>query len=99
MPKFGRIDPEASSRSFGSFLRPAAILVLVLTRRSSGAPRAPSAVDDRNTPYRSRRTFQTMSGPGEVAGDQLRAFVERIEHVEEEIKALTGVFRPPPGGS
>jgi uncharacterized protein (UPF0335 family) len=32
---------------------------------------------------------ETMSGPGGVAGDQLRAFVERIEHVEEEIKALT----------
>jgi uncharacterized protein (UPF0335 family) len=31
----------------------------------------------------------TMSGPVGVAGDQLRAFVERIEHVEEEIKALT----------
>ena len=30
-----------------------------------------------------------MSGPGGVAGDQLRAFVERIEKVEEEIKALT----------
>jgi uncharacterized protein (UPF0335 family) len=30
----------------------------------------------------------TMNGPGGVAGDQLRAFVERIEHVEEEIKAL-----------
>ena len=30
-----------------------------------------------------------MSGPGGVAGDQLRAFVERIERVEEEIKALT----------
>jgi uncharacterized protein (UPF0335 family) len=29
-----------------------------------------------------------MSGPGGVAADQLRAFVERIEHVEEEIKAL-----------
>ena len=29
-----------------------------------------------------------MSGPGGVAGNQLRAFVERIEHVEEEIKAL-----------
>ena len=29
-----------------------------------------------------------MSGPGGVAGDQLRAFVERIEHVEEEIRAL-----------
>jgi uncharacterized protein (UPF0335 family) len=32
---------------------------------------------------------QTMSGPGGVAGDQLRAFVERIEHIEEEIKGLT----------
>jgi uncharacterized protein (UPF0335 family) len=30
-----------------------------------------------------------MSGPGGVAGDQLRSFVERIEHVDEEIKALT----------
>lgn len=30
-----------------------------------------------------------MSGPGGVAADQLRAFIERIEHVEEEIKALT----------
>ena len=30
-----------------------------------------------------------MSGPGEVAGDQLRAIVERIEHIEEEIKELT----------
>jgi uncharacterized protein (UPF0335 family) len=30
-----------------------------------------------------------MSGPGGVAAEQLRAFVERIEHVEEEIKALT----------
>jgi uncharacterized protein (UPF0335 family) len=30
-----------------------------------------------------------MSGPGDVAGDQLRSFVERIEHVEEEIKGLT----------
>jgi uncharacterized protein (UPF0335 family) len=27
-------------------------------------------------------------GPVEVAGDQLRAIVERIEHVEEEIKEL-----------
>ena len=32
---------------------------------------------------------EDMSGSGEVAGDQLRAFVERIEHVDEEIKALT----------
>ena len=30
-----------------------------------------------------------MSEPGGVAGDQLRAFVERIEHIEEEIKGLT----------
>ena len=30
-----------------------------------------------------------MSGPVDVAGDQLRAIVERIEHVEEEIKELT----------
>ena len=29
-----------------------------------------------------------MSGPGGVAGDQLRALVERIEHIEEEIKSL-----------
>ena len=30
-----------------------------------------------------------MSGPGEVAGEQLRAIVERIEHIEEEIRELT----------
>jgi len=30
-----------------------------------------------------------MSGPGEIAGDQLRSIVERIERVEAEIKALT----------
>ncbi|SDR45721.1 Uncharacterized conserved protein, UPF0335 family [Rhizobiales bacterium GAS191] len=29
-----------------------------------------------------------MSGPGMIAGDELRAFVERIERVEEEIKGL-----------
>ena len=29
-----------------------------------------------------------MGGPDGVAGNRLRAFVERIEHVEEEIKAL-----------
>ncbi len=29
-----------------------------------------------------------MSGPGGGAGDQLRVFVERIEHLEEEIKGL-----------
>ena len=30
-----------------------------------------------------------MSGSGDVAGDQLRAIVERIEQIEEEIKELT----------
>jgi uncharacterized protein (UPF0335 family) len=30
-----------------------------------------------------------MSEPGGVAGDQLRAFVERIEHIEEELRSLT----------
>ncbi len=30
-----------------------------------------------------------MSGPGGVAAEQLRALIERIEHIEEEIKALT----------
>jgi len=34
---------------------------------------------------------QTMSEPGGVAGDQLRTIVERIEHVEEEIKELNEV--------
>ena len=29
-----------------------------------------------------------MGGPVEVAGDQLRTIVERIEHIEEEIKEL-----------
>ncbi len=29
-----------------------------------------------------------MAGPEEIAGDQLRTIVERIEHVEEEIKEL-----------
>ena len=29
-----------------------------------------------------------MGGPVEVAGDQLRTIVERIEHMEEEIKEL-----------
>ena len=29
-----------------------------------------------------------MSEPGEIAGNQLRAFVERIEYIEEEIKGL-----------
>jgi uncharacterized protein (UPF0335 family) len=32
---------------------------------------------------------QAMSGSGDVAGDQLRTIVERIEQVEEEIKELT----------
>jgi uncharacterized protein (UPF0335 family) len=30
-----------------------------------------------------------MSQPVGIAGDQLRAIVERIEHVEDEIKELT----------
>jgi uncharacterized protein (UPF0335 family) len=30
-----------------------------------------------------------MSGPDEIAGDQLRTIVERIEQIEEEIKELT----------
>jgi uncharacterized protein (UPF0335 family) len=30
-----------------------------------------------------------MGGPVEVAGDQLRAIVERIEHLEDEVKELT----------
>ena len=30
-----------------------------------------------------------MSGPGGVAGDRLRSFVERIERLDEEIKGLT----------
>jgi uncharacterized protein (UPF0335 family) len=30
-----------------------------------------------------------MSRPSEVAGDELRAIVERIEHIEEEIRELT----------
>jgi uncharacterized protein (UPF0335 family) len=30
-----------------------------------------------------------MGGPVEIAGDQLRAIVERIEHVEEEIRELS----------
>jgi uncharacterized protein (UPF0335 family) len=31
---------------------------------------------------------QTMGGPVEISGDQLRSIVERIEHIEEEIKEL-----------
>jgi uncharacterized protein (UPF0335 family) len=34
-----------------------------------------------------------MSGPVGIAGEQLRAIVERIEHVEDEIKELL-----PPAG-
>jgi len=30
-----------------------------------------------------------MTAPGQIAGDQLRSFVERIERLEEEIKGLT----------
>jgi Uncharacterized protein conserved in bacteria (DUF2312) len=32
---------------------------------------------------------ETMSGPSDVAGDQLRTIVERIENIEDEIKELT----------
>ena len=32
-----------------------------------------------------------MRGPADIPGDQLRAIVERIEHIEEEIKELTEV--------
>ena len=30
-----------------------------------------------------------MSGSVGIAGDRVRSFVERVEHIEEEIKALT----------
>jgi uncharacterized protein (UPF0335 family) len=30
-----------------------------------------------------------MSKPGDIAGDQLRAVIERIENIEQEIKELT----------
>jgi uncharacterized protein (UPF0335 family) len=30
-----------------------------------------------------------MSKPGDIAGDQLRAVIERIENIEEEIRELT----------
>jgi uncharacterized protein (UPF0335 family) len=33
--------------------------------------------------------IKVMSRPGDIAGDQLRAVVERIENIEEEIKELT----------
>jgi uncharacterized protein (UPF0335 family) len=33
--------------------------------------------------------IKAMSRPGDIAGDQLRAVVERIENIEEEIKELT----------
>jgi uncharacterized protein (UPF0335 family) len=29
-----------------------------------------------------------MGGPSDIAGDQLRTIVERIEHIDEEIKEL-----------
>ena len=29
-----------------------------------------------------------MSGPADIPGDQLRTIVERIEHIDEEIKEL-----------
>jgi len=34
-----------------------------------------------------------MSGPTDIPGDQLRTIVERIEHIEEEIKELNEAKR------
>ena len=34
-----------------------------------------------------------MSGPADIPGDQLRTIVERIEHIEEEIKELNEAKR------
>jgi uncharacterized protein (UPF0335 family) len=34
-----------------------------------------------------------MSGPGDIAGDQLRTIVERIEQIDEEIKELNEAKR------
>ena len=34
-----------------------------------------------------------MSGPTEIPGDQLRTIVERIEHIDEEIKELNEAKR------
>ncbi len=34
-----------------------------------------------------------MSGPIDIPGDQLRSIVERIEHIDEEIKALNEAKR------
>jgi uncharacterized protein (UPF0335 family) len=37
-----------------------------------------------------------MSGPGGIAGDRLRSFVERIERIDEDLKAMNedkkGIF-------
>src|ERR1700730_16889638 len=34
------------------------------------------------------REEKTMSGPDGVAGDRLRSFVERIERIDEDLKAM-----------
>ena len=34
-----------------------------------------------------------MSGPADIPGDQLRTIVERIEHIDEEIKELNEAKR------
>ena len=34
-----------------------------------------------------------MSGPADIPGDQLRTIVERIEHIEQEIKELNEAKR------
>jgi uncharacterized protein (UPF0335 family) len=34
-----------------------------------------------------------MSGPSDIPGDQLRTIVERIEHIDEEIKELNEAKR------
>jgi uncharacterized protein (UPF0335 family) len=51
--------------------------------RGDGSPRL-----DRSALSGFLQREYAMGGPVEVAGDQLRAIVERIEHVEEEIKEL-----------
>ena len=67
--------------------------------RSKPRPRATSRREPKCARLRKRlpgsATFpsrvceeRSMSGPGGVAAEQLRAIIERIEHVEEEIKAL-----------
>ena len=37
---------------------------------------------------REARDLKSMSGPDRVAGDRLRSFVERIERIDEDLKAM-----------